>query len=80
MVKGLHCERYELICHSSKLCSSKLFTMILLYIKKSQIDLNCLPILLVDVDLGYSKHTHELVVMFIMKPTLINIVAIVDCY
>ena len=46
--------------------------------KKSQIDLSCWSKLLVDLDLGYSKLMHEFVVMFIMKPTLINIVAIDD--
>ena len=48
--------------------------------KKSQIDHSCWSILLVDLDHCYSKLTHEFVVMFIMKPTLINIVATVDCY
>ena len=78
MVKGLHYERCELMYATALNFAVPIFLNNDLTAKKSQIDLRCLSILLVDLDLCYSKLTHEFVVMFIMKLTLINIVATVD--
>ena len=69
MVKGLHCERCELIYATALTFSVPIFFNNDLTAKKSQLGLSCWSILLVDLDICYSKLTHEFVVMFIMKPT-----------